>query len=128
MKSHSKTLGSQTPYKSKLESVVAKQLRAQGIPFDYETLKIPYVVSYTYVPDFVLKSGIIIEAKGYFRASDRRKHLAIQQQHPHLDIRFVFENANKRLNKKTTMTYSQWCEKHCFLWAHKSIPPKWNRK
>ena len=43
-----------------------------------------------YKPDFVLNNGIIIEAKGWFKARDRVKHLLIQEQYPELDIRFCF--------------------------------------
>ena len=116
------------PYKSKLESTIAGQLKTQGVSFEYENMFIPYAVEHVYIPDFVLKSGIVIEAKGYFRPEDRRKHLCIQKQWPSLDVRFVFENAHKRLNKKSATTYAQWCDKHSLLWAHKSIPPKWTIK
>ena len=42
---------------------------------------------------------------------DRRKHLAIQKQHPELDIRFVFSNAQAKLYKGSKTRYSGWCEK-----------------
>ena len=44
----------------------------------------------------MLYNGIIIETKGRFTAADRRKHLLVRKQHPHLDIRFVFENSNAK--------------------------------
>ena len=116
------------PYKSKLERRVAQQLRLQKVPFAYENILISYLMESTYVPDFVLDSGIVIEAKGYLRPEDRRKHLCIQRQQPHWDIRFVFENAYQTLNKKSAMTYAQWCDRHGFLWAHKTIPQEWIRK
>jgi len=60
-----------------------------------------------------------------FTPTDRRKHILIQKQHPELDIRFVFTNSNKKLNKKSKTTYAKWCEKHEFLYATKVIPKEW---
>jgi N-acetylmuramoyl-L-alanine amidase len=40
-----------------------------------------------------LPNGIIIESKGRFLTADRQKHLLIKQQHPQLDIRFVFQRS-----------------------------------
>ena len=112
-------------YKSNLERRLGRQLQLQKVSFTYESQLIPYVLETHYLPDFCLASGIIIEAKGYLRPEDRRKHLSVQRQNPTLDIRFVFDNAHKKLNKKSSMTYAGWCERHGFLWAHKSIPQEW---
>ena len=40
---------------------------------------------------FRLDNGIIIETKGAFNSADRKKHKLIKEQHPELDIRFMFE-------------------------------------
>ena len=53
----------------------------------------------TYTPDFVLPNGIILETKGQFISDDRRKHKLIKQQHPDLDIRFVFTNSKSKLSR-----------------------------
>lgn len=114
-------------YRSGLEDKVSKQLQESGVSFEYETLKIQYEVNETrrYTPDFILPNGIIIETKGRFVAADRKKHLLIQQQHPHLDIRFVFSNSRAKLSKGAKSTYAEWCEKHGFLYADKEIPQEW---
>tara|TARA_S200002703_G_scaffold24130_1_gene20967 strand:+ start:3495 stop:3842 length:348 start_codon:yes stop_codon:yes gene_type:complete len=78
-----------------------------------------------YTPDFLLPNGIIIETKGRFTPADRMKHLAIQKQHPNLDIRFVFSNSNSKLRKGAKTTYADWCEKHGFLYADKDVPQEW---
>ena len=57
--------------------------------------------------------------------SDRTKHLLIKEQYPDLDIRFLFQNANNLLRKGSKTRYSDWCEKHGFLYAHKEIPNQW---
>jgi len=83
-------------YRSGLEKEVAAYLRDKQHRVRYEVLKIEWEdLRYrTYTPDFVLDNGIIIETKGIFDSEDRRKHLAIKEQHPELDIRFVFSNSN----------------------------------
>lgn len=68
-----------------------------------------------------------METKGRFVAADRSKHLAVKEQHPEHDIRFVFER-NNTLNKKSKTTYSMWCDKHGFKWAIKRIPEEWLRE
>jgi len=78
-----------------------------------------------YTPDFLLPNGIIIETKGRFTPADRMKHLAIQKQHPNLDIRFVFSNSKSKLRKGAKTTYADWCDKNGFLYADKDVPQEW---
>ena len=116
-------------YRSKFEGRVAEQIRrAVGPDFSYESHKIRFVrpaVPKLYTPDFILWNGIIIEAKGLFQPDDRAKHIWIAEQHPDLDIRFVFQNQNQRINKASKTTYADWCEKNGFLFAHKDVPTAW---
>jgi len=79
----------------------------------------------TYTPDFVLGNGIIIETKGLFTADDRRKHLAVKEQHPKLDIRFVFTSSKSKLSKGAKTTYGQWCEKNGIQYSDRIIPEDW---
>ena len=113
-------------WRSGLEERVAKELSESGIKYEYESMKIKYDVSETrtYTPDFILPNGVIVETKGRFVAADRKKHLLIQKQFDY-DIRFVFQNARAKLFKGAKSTYSQWCDKHGFLWAQGSIPEEW---
>jgi len=130
MTSHSKKdyfVGLKYGFRSGLEKRIADELTAQGIPFEYEELKIKYVKparESTYTPDFVIGS-MIIESKGRYLTADRQKHLLIKNQHPHLDIRFVFSNPNQRISKTSKTTYAMWCEKHGFLFSKGSIPHEW---
>jgi hypothetical protein len=115
-------------YRSGLEERVARELKAQGITSDYESVVIRYTKperESKYTPDFPLPNGIIIETKGRFLTADRQKHLLIKKQHPELDIRFVFSNANARISKQSKTTYAAWCEKNGFLYATGSIPVEW---
>lgn len=114
-------------YRSGFESLLAEQLERRGVSYKYETTKIEWEdLQYrNYTPDFILPNNIIIEAKGRFTSSDRRKHLKIKAQHPTLDIRFVFQAANRYLYKGSKTTYEDWCIKNGFMFAIGSIPDAW---
>lgn len=118
-------------YRSGLEEEIVKELKTAGIEYSYEKHYVDYTLPATkhrYLPDFVLSNGIIIEAKGIFDVADRKKHLAIKEQHPDLDIRFVFSNAGAKISKSSKTTYAMWCEKNGFKYATKLIPDSWLRE
>lgn len=116
-------------YRSGLEERVANQLDELGVKYEYETFIIHYtkpVENSTYTPDFILPNGIIIETKGQFVTSDRKKHKIIKKQFgDKYDIRFVFSNPNTRIGKKSRTTYGAWCEKFGFKYAKEKIPQEW---
>jgi hypothetical protein len=115
-------------FRSGLEVKVAEQLSQSGVSVEYETTKIKYVVPesvHTYTPDFVLPNGIVVETKGRFTLSDRKKHLLIQKQHPDKDIRFVFTNSNNKISKGSKTSYADWCRKNNFIFADKKVPDEW---
>lgn len=115
-------------YRSGLEAAIAAALTTASIPFEFEAVKVPFeqpAKSRTYTPDFVLPNGIVIETKGMFTVEDRQKHVWVKEQHPNLDIRFVFSNANGKLRKGSPTTYSDWAANNGFQWAHKQIPNSW---
>ena len=114
-------------YRSGLEQDTAKFLKKRGIGFTYEEMKIKWVDPKikTYTPDFVLDNGIIIETKGRFISPDRAKHLAVRDQYPELDIRFVFTNSKSKLYKGSKTTYGMWCNKYDFKYADRYIPEAW---
>ena len=116
-------------FRSGLEQDNAKHLRANGVDYLYEKLKVPYVTkAHTYTPDFELENGIIVEAKGRFIPSDRTKHLLVKAQHPELDIRFVFSNSRQKLSKASSTTYGGWCNRHGFLYADRLVPLDWMKE
>ena len=115
-------------FRSGLEEQVANQIKANGLKVEYEQTKISYVIpesKHTYTPDFVLPNGIIIESKGRFVLEDRKKHLLIKAQQPHLDIRFIFTNSKQKILKGSRTTYGMWCDKNGFLYADQKIPKEW---
>jgi len=127
-------------YRSGLEDATAKDLESRGIQYEYETVKIPYThpaTNHTYTPDFVVttKSGktIFVETKGIWAYEDRKKHLLIREQHPDLDIRFVFTRSKTKISKNSKTTYADICEGRArkpfkgVIWkyADKTIPEEW---
>lgn len=120
-------------YRSGLEENCAEQIRDAGLPVVYEPKadKVSYTWpkrQSTYLPDFKIPTkngGFFIESKGRFTVADRQKHLLIQEQHPDIEVRFVFSNANAKLYRGSPTSYAQWAEKHGFKYAHRRIPDEW---
>jgi hypothetical protein len=113
-------------YRSGLEQDNARHLEAHKCNYDYEKHVINYIPKpKRYTPDFLLDNGIFVETKGRFTASDRAKHILVKEQHPNLDIRFVFTNPNQRISKRSKTTYADWCDKHGFKYAHALVPVEW---
>lgn len=115
-------------FRSGLEEKVADYLTSKGVGFSFETLKVSYVkpeTKHIYTPDFILDNGIIIETKGRWLLDDRKKHILIRKQHPHLDIRILFQNANAKIRKGSKTSYADFCEKHGIPYAHREIPVAW---
>lgn len=115
-------------FRSGLEEKVADQLEKAGVPVLFEQFFLEYTspeVQHKYTPDFELPNGIIIETKGRFMLADRKKHQLIQQQHPELDIRFVFSNSKSKICKTSHTTYAMWCTRNGFKFADRLIPNEW---
>lgn len=121
-------------FRSGLERATALQLAGAGLDdavAAYESLKIKYTKpqsSHTYTPDWPLPNGVIVETKGVFSADDRKKHLLVKDQHPELDIRFVFTRSKEPIYKGSPTTYASWCIKNGFQFADKRIPDAWLRE
>jgi hypothetical protein len=113
-------------YRSKFEAAVAASLNKRGLPFNYEGQALPYKIEAVYTPDFILPNGVIVETKGLFDSDDRRKMVAVKDQHPHLDIRLCFMKADVKLSRAPrSLTYWQWAERQGFLWCEGHIPTTW---
>lgn len=115
-------------FRSGLEEAIAEQLKMLGVDAAYEPVTISYeplLKTRTYKLDFILPNGIVIETKGRFVTADRQKHKAIKDQHPDIDLRFIFSNCKQRISKQSKTTYADWCEKYGFKFADKTLPPAW---
>ena len=62
-------------FRSKFEKNIALSLKREGVDYEYETLKIKYTKLAVYTPDFIFPNGVIIEAEGFLKPSDRSKHI-----------------------------------------------------
>ena len=124
-KKHSQTSKRSGKYRSGFEAKVASQLESEGAAFGFESLKIEYIKPATYTPDFVLRNGIIIEAKGLWYPEDRTKHLLVRDSHPDLDIRLCFQNPFLKIRKGSKTTYAAWCDKKGIRWCDKVLPRSW---
>lgn len=106
--------------RSKLEMKFEEILKENSAKYEYEVTKIPYIVpesKHTYTVDFSLLNGTLIEVKGWLSDhTERQKYVLLKQQHPTLDLRFVFDNPNK-LCGGTKYTHAKWCEKYGFKYC-----------
>ena len=104
--------------RSGFEKTLAKQSPFKKLP--YEPMKLEYVDTRHYVPDWVdAKTKTIYEAKGRFTREDRRKMLLVKQQYPDWNIVFIFQTPNAKINKRSKTTYREWALKHGFtVWAN----------
>jgi hypothetical protein len=118
-------------YRNKLEEKVGEQLHAAGIKAAYEGYWVPFAVpsrTAKYLPDFRV-GNIIIETKGWFgrqSAKERQKFVLLKEQHPELDIRFVFTNDTKPIYKGSPTTFADWARDHGFKWSSGGrVPREW---
>ena len=117
-------------FRSGSERTCSDLLNERRVAYDYEPTKFSYVIMKTYLPDFYLPEyDFYIEVKGRFTSQDRAKHLHIKEQHPELDIRFMFDNPNAKLYKGSSSTYGEWASKHNYLFCKtkEGLPKEWFR-
>tara|TARA_B100000795_G_scaffold212800_1_gene166446 strand:- start:1260 stop:1655 length:396 start_codon:yes stop_codon:yes gene_type:complete len=125
-------------YRSKFEERLAKDLE----DFTYECTTLMYnkrtnrkmecldcgsqhvLQKAKYLTDFRLSNGIYIEAKGWFKPSDRTKMESVIKCNPDVDIRMLFQK-NGWTTKKKIQKYSQWCDKRKIKWAVGKVPIEW---
>lgn len=131
--------------RSKFEKDVAEWLTRKKVKYKYEDETFQYFVpvrggrciscnrtktekSHWYTPDFFLPNGVIIEAKGKFAQTDRRKVERTIKEHG-VDIRMLFLRNNLIGRKQHTSTrYSDWCDQRGIkwsLWPTDKIPQDW---
>tara|TARA_R100000664_G_C2760144_1_gene150910 strand:- start:14161 stop:14523 length:363 start_codon:yes stop_codon:yes gene_type:complete len=114
-------------YRSRFEAEIARALYDRNIDFTYEPDKIPYQPKpKVYIPDFyVPDNNFYIEVKGRLFRSDRVKHTLIKEQHPDLEVKFLFQNANQKIYKGSKTTYADWAVKNGFEWSERAIRKEW---
>lgn len=106
--------------RNKFETRIYRQLKRAKVNFEYESVKIPYILARHYIPDFILSTPtgkVYIETKGYLRPEDKAKMVAVKKLNPQLDIRILFYARKEQ--------YIKWAEKNGFRWAVDTIPKQW---
>ena len=115
-------------FRSGLEERIIKQLEEYDIKPNYEAIKLDYIIpesKHVYTPDFPVCKSIVIETKGRWVLEDRQKMLLLIEQHPEIEFRMLFYNANQKIKKGSKTSYADWCDKHNIKWANKEIPQEW---
>ena len=122
-------------FRSKLEQRVAAWLTANGIKFEYETVRLDYRSPVRggicedcagtkgvrqrrkYLLDFWLPDYAFgIEVKGYLDSPSRTKYRDIKKCNPSFDLRFVF-GSNNKLTPRRDARYSDWSAANGFDFA-----------
>jgi len=105
--------------------------------WDYHSLKIPYVTTHSYEPDFLRDSDgflTLVEYKGYFRSSaEASKYIAVRSCLPNnAELVFIFSDSTKAMPfaKKrkdgTKHTMGEWADKNDFkYWCMKTGVRQW---
>jgi hypothetical protein len=138
-------------FASGIERNVNEQLKKSGLDFHYEDDECKFIYNkklrlgkcntcdshdvveqhvYTCDFKFISKSGkeIWVEIKGHplaWKAETRAKHIAIKEQYPDRDLRFVFTDKEAKIKKGAKTTNSQWCKQKGFKCASRLIPKAW---
>ena len=107
---------------------VARNLEDYRVAFGYETMILPVTLPngkrITYTPDFVIKPGFCIEAKGFLSRDDMIKFMAVSRQYPTLNLRFVFSNSKLQTHERER--YSTWAKRAGFPFTDvDEIPMSW---
>ena len=107
--------------RSRLEQQFERLLQEFEVMYDYEVTKIPYTIpesKHTYTVDWTLLNGVLLETKGRLADyAERKKYELLKEQHPDLDLRFVFADPNKLVGGTKTVTHGAWATKHNFKWC-----------
>lgn len=109
-----------TKRRSKLEERFEQILMENDVEYGYEITKVPYVIpasNHKYIVDWTIMNGVMIETKGWLEnAAERKKYVLIKEQHPEIDIRFVFANPQKACGGMK-MTHAEWAIKNGFKYC-----------
>ncbi len=125
----------QRKFASTYEQKLTEYFDEHDIQWEYEPIKIPWQpVTRMYKPDFkiTLPSGeqFFLEAKGYFDGQARSKMIQVKNQHPDMDIRFVFMRGKNPISAKAKKptTYEAWAKRYGFPIFEVPLPTESKKK
>ena len=111
------------------ERLVAQQLKELGLDYEFEANSFEYHIPKKYTPDFLVKTPkgeLIVEVKGYHTgiASWASDMVHFLRQHPEIDYRIIFLDANKKFNRHYQSTMGDWANRNNITFSDKGIFPK----
>jgi hypothetical protein len=120
----------------KLRSGYEEQIRAQldrlGVDYVYEQQALKYVPPVkahrkTFDWWITTRTGkiIVVESKGWWQPKTRIAELECIAQNPEIDVRYVFQNPNKKIRKGSKTSYADVCRKHGIAFAKGLVPTEW---
>ena len=117
-------------YRSGFEESFAFELKRRRLKAEYEKDVLAFVTSpqkRRYTPDWTIREGWYIEAKGRLSSADRKKHLYIKEQHPTARILVVFQRPQNKLYKGSPTSYGQWATKVGIEWCAVEDVKVWSK-
>lgn len=106
--------------RSRLEIDVVRILSETNIPWEYEKSKLKYSIpesQHTYIVDFTV-GNLLLEGKGRLEDyAERKKYELIKEQHPEIDLRFIFADPDKIVGGTKKTTHKDWATKVGFQWC-----------
>ena len=112
---------------------MASRLVEAGVAHEYEPDAFPYFVPVLGVPDFrLVRTGVYVEAKGYWTSEDRKRFLYLREalEGLGLEIRLLFQNPKAKIGKgrRYPRNFGDWATNNGITWAEgPDIPEEWTR-
>jgi hypothetical protein len=104
-------------------NIEGKPIDAQ---YEVDTFKYQVYEIRKYTPDWTVHrtngNPIYLEYKGVLDGPTRKKMKLMKQQHPDIDIRFIFEKASNKIYRGSKTTYGEWATQHGFKWEDNVMP------
>lgn len=103
-------------FRSSWEANIARVLNYKGISWDYETEIFDLDLSKTrvkmdsarYIPDFILKNGLIIEIKGFWDSRSKLKNSLFRDQYPDKNILTIDNDIYRCIAQKYKEVIPNW--------------------
>lgn len=99
----------------KLKSKLELAFHTRFPSHEYEAKAFKYIVpasDHKYTPDWRINETLYVETKGYLDKRARDVALYMKEQHPEVEVVFVFESGKKRIHSNSKTTYMDWCNKN----------------
>lgn len=110
-------------YRSGFEAGIARDLDLRDLEYEYEAETLWYSEPRFTRVDWKIRTAsgreILVESKGYFPPSDRRKVAAVAEANPDVDYRLLLQS------ESDAKRHLAWLKKHKIKYAVGKIPDAW---